>query len=299
MARASNGLKAKPGACLAVASPSTALASDEQRVWRSLSNRLRRAYFINAAGHPFTVIFLAVSIVTVLIASSMFIALLTLCAEVAGVTVVSRTRWFRRRLDERLQTAALEAASRARDLRVARLNAAHRSEVAKLQSLVEKTRALSGTPGADSSADAMEELVDAYIELASSHESASGSLIVGLDKLPEATLRALSHKALEGPHELREHCARRLEVAKKRVQARAAIELWIERLVHQMAGIAELAYLLYERTVRRADSTLFGEEEMEELLRIYGHVDLAGPVELTVEAANDVAPAEGALSGAR
>jgi hypothetical protein len=234
------------------------------------SRRTGWTYLVNAAVSPSN-LFLFISVMFLsLILWSGLVLVLGLGLEVAVLAVVQRCASLRRGVDERLDEAERAQRQRAREALTLQMGQAHRQELAKIETLLDKTflnaqHRDGGARRAAAEPPSTSRLIDSYIRLATAHRACEGSLATIDHQELAGTIRSLEAAALAmgeprehsvaglsvttSPERSRTLVRRRLSIADRRAECWARTQEGLDALRQQIAAITEFVDLMHEESL--------------------------------------------------
>jgi hypothetical protein len=222
--------------------------------------RLAWRYLSRATLHPYNLIALTGAMLLALVNWSGWVLLVGFALEVVFLAALPWFRPFRRRVDAAFEAAERAALAKAREALIARMGEIHRQQLAKIDTLIDRTReALRGRGVSDAPAlddcVGLSRLTARYIRLAIAHRACEESLSTTNYDAVRGTIRAL--EALERTPAITERmralCRRRLGIAYKREECWHRTRENLDAIAQQLATIFELVSLLHERSVMPLD----------------------------------------------
>jgi hypothetical protein len=256
------------------------------------SPRTVRVYARYALTHPWQLVALAGAVILGVVHFSVVLPLVALAAvELALFTVVIRLPVFQVHVDAHYEQLARARAAEQRAVLLSQMREGHRSELALLEAVVDRTRNPSKPygPAAQAVADECLGLLSTYVRLAIAYNSSRESLdLVDRARLDDET-RALEDMLSSPCASARDLARRRLHIARRRIERWDQSNETLEVISQQLAMIGDLVRLTHEQlaapTDPRADtdeidgiaSVLVGRhaatEELTALLRVEPSID--------------------------
>ncbi|MGH7293677.1 MAG: hypothetical protein ACRELB_02030 [Polyangiaceae bacterium] len=213
-------------------------------------------YAKHALVHPWHLVIVAVAIVIGVANWSLIALLLAFAtAELSVFGVMLRLSCFRRAVDARIDLAEHARAARVRTSLLEQMGEEQRRELARLENVVDRIRAVAPRqgPAAQLAVDECLGLLATYVRLAISYNVSRGCLAtVGRGELDDEMRSLEARSVVVGP-QARLVAQKRLAIVRKRAQRWDASRESVEQIADQLATVGALVQLTYEQLAAPPD----------------------------------------------
>ena len=220
----------------------------------------RWPYFWYVLAHPANLLFLGSFLLAAVVSASAWLFLATVFVETAVLLALPRLPWVRGNVDQHRRARDRRDAAAVRSALAADMSPERRNELVELERRVETIRTNAGRARGrgDTLLDdliGLDRLLGSFTRLAVIHRATGESLEMTDRETLAGEIDALEQRLrVAGSVRLREAVARRLSLARRRLES---VDRNRQRLVamdHQLSTIAEMVRLVHEQSVALMDA---------------------------------------------